>query len=248
MPLRVMTYNILVGAEEREPFIRDIISSQEPDVVAIQEANDRQAIETLARELGMRLVLAAGASPYHLAILTRLPIRRQATHFPVEMSKGAVEVEVDWQGQLVRVFNTHFRANPDQEQMRVAEVDALLKLTGPASDAPTLLLGDFNSLSPVDQFTPDDEMTDDDVAFAEGAYSLPRLVIPRVLSAGYVDLFRARRPDAPGYTAKTPTPVARIDYLFASPSLAARAVFCDRIESPLVILASDHMPVRADFE
>lgn len=248
MPLRAMTYNILVGGEEREPFIRDIIRSQDPDIIAIQEANDRAVAETLARELGMRIVLTEGGSPYHLALLTRLPIVTSAVHQTPEMTKGAVEIETVWEGRPLRVFNTHFKANPDQEPQRVAEVEALLRLTGPAGDGQTLLMGDFNSLSPVDAFVPDPEIADEDVDFAQVAYAQPRLVIPRVLNAGYVDIFRQRRPGEPGYTAKTPTPVVRIDYIFASPSLAARAVYCDRIESPLVILASDHMPVRADFE
>ena len=90
--------------------------------------------------------------------------------------------------------------------------------------------------------------SEEDEAFAQRAYAPPRLVIPRVLAAGYVDVYRQQRPDTPGYTTKTPTPVVRIDYIFASPTLARRAVHADRVESPLVILASDHMPVRADFE
>lgn len=248
MSLRAMTYNILVGGEEREPFIRDIIRSQDPDIIAIQEANDPAIADTLARELGMHIVFADGASPFHLALLTRLPVITSAIHQAPEMTKGVVEIETVWEGRPLRVFNTHFKANPDQEPQRVAEVDAFLKLTGPANDGLTLLMGDFNSLNPVDTFTPNPEMSDEDVAFAQGAYAQPRLVIPRMLNAGYVDLFRQRRPGEPGYTAKTPTPAVRIDYIFASPSLAARAVYCDRIESPLVILASDHMPVRADFE
>lgn len=248
MPLRALTYNILVGGEERLPFIRDIIRSQAPDVVAIQEANSRDNVERLAHDLEMRLVFGEGNSAFNLALLTRLPVTNSATYRPPELQKAALDVELQWEGRPLRVINTHLRAGAEAEQQRAVEVESLLRAIGPASDEPRLLMGDFNALSPNDQFTPDIEMTDDDVAYAERTYPLPRLVIAKVQDAGYVDMFRRLRSGEPGYTAKTPTPATRIDYIFASPALAQRATYCDCVESPLVILASDHLPVRADFE
>ncbi|HEY7849564.1 MAG TPA: endonuclease/exonuclease/phosphatase family protein [Ktedonobacterales bacterium] len=252
MPLRALTYNILVGGEERLPFIRDIIRSQNPDVVAIQEANSRENIETLARDLEMRLIVGEANCEFHVALLTRLPVVRSANHRAPEFEKTALEVEALWDGQPLRIITTHLKANVSQETRREAEVEALLRLTGPVG-GPTgaerrLLLGDFNALSPVDHFTPHFDIPEEDTAFAERAYATPRLAIPRLLAAGYVDLYQQMRPSESGYTTKTPTPVVRIDYIFASPALAGRATYCDRVESPLVILASDHMPVRADFE
>lgn len=248
MPLRALTYNILVGGEERLPFIRDIIRSQNPDVVAIQEANSRENVEALARDLEMALVFGEANSAFHVALLSRLPITYSVTHRAPELQKALLEAHLRWEGQTVRVFNTHLKAHPDQEEWRLREIEAALRVVGPASAEASLLMGDFNALSPVDSFTPDEAFPEEEVAFAQGAYALPRLAIARVLATGYTDLYRALRPAEPGYTAKTPTPVVRIDYIFASPSLARRAVNCDRVESPLVILASDHMPVRADFE
>jgi exodeoxyribonuclease III len=252
MPLRALTYNILVGGEERLPFIRDIIRSQDPDVVAIQEANSREHVASLARDLEMQLIFGEANCEFHVALLTRLPVMRSLNHRPPELEKAALEVETQWEGQPLRIITTHLKANIGQEAKREVEVEALLRLTGPAG-GPTgaelrLLLGDFNSLSPADHFTPNFEISEEDAAFAQRAYAPPRLVVPRLLAAGYVDLYRQMRPGEPGYTTKTPTPVVRIDYIFASPALAQRAVYCDRVESPLVILASDHMPVRADFE
>ena len=248
MPLRAMTYNILVGGEERLPFIRDIIRSQNPDVVAIQEANSRDNIEALARDLELRLIFGEANSVFHMALLTRLPVVRSVNHRPLEMQKAALEVETQWNGQPLRIITTHLKPNLDNEAQRAVEVDTLLRLTGPAGAELRLLMGDFNSISPADSFAPEPMTSDEDVAFAERAYALPRLVIPKLLAAGYIDVFRSLRPGEPGYTAKTPTPVARIDYIFASPSLARRAVQCDRVGSPLVIYASDHLPMRAEFE
>lgn len=252
MALRALTYNILVGGEERLPYIRDIIRSENPDIVAIQEANSRENIEALARDLELRLILGEANSAYPVALLTRLPVTRAVNHRPPEFEKSALEVEALWDGQPLRILTTHLKANIDQEAKREAEVETLLRLTGPAGGADgnelRLLMGDFNALSPSDTFVPDVEISDEDVAFAERAYAPPRLVIAHLLAAGYVDIYRRLRPGEPGYTTKTPTPVVRIDYIFASPALARRATQADRVESPLVIYASDHLPVRADFE
>lgn len=248
MALRALTYNILVGGEERLPFIRDIIRSQNADVVAIQEANSRENAETLARELEMRLVFGDANCEYHVAILSRLPITGSTNHRAPEFEKTALEVETQWKGQPLRIITTHLKANINGEARRVGEVDALLRLTGPAGDGLKLLMGDFNAISPTDQFMPDIQTSDEDAAFARQAYAAQRLAIPRLLAAGYEDVYRRMRPGEAGYTTKTPTPVVRIDYIFASPALARRATQCDRVESPLVILASDHLPVRAEFE
>jgi len=248
MALRVMTYNILEGGGERMPYIRDVIRGQSPDAVAIQEANDRDLIESLARELEMRLVYGEANSIFHMAWLTTLPIRRSANHRLPELRKTLLEVEVEWEGQPLRLYNLHLKANPEDERERLKEIQAVLPVIGPASAEPRLFVGDFNSIGPSDRYISDIQFPDDDVAFAERAYSLPRLVIPAILAAGYVDVYRALHPDGSGYTTKTPTPVARLDYIFASPALAARAMSCDHVEGSLPIYASDHLPVRADFE
>jgi endonuclease/exonuclease/phosphatase family metal-dependent hydrolase len=247
MPLRALTYNILVGGEERLPFIRDIIGSQNADIVAIQEANSRANIESLARDLEMRLVFGEANCEYHVALLSRLPITGSMNHRAPEFEKTALEVEVQWEGHPVRVITTHLKANSD-EQRRVTEVETLLRLTGPADAGLKLLMGDFNALSPADQYVSDIQISDEDDAFARNAYAAPRHAIPLLLAAGYVDIYRQTRPGETGYTTKTPTPVVRIDYIFASPALALRATLSDVVDSPLVILASDHKPVCAEFE
>jgi exodeoxyribonuclease III len=248
MALRVMTYNILEGGGERMPFIRDVIRGQSPDALAIQEANDRDLIESLARELEMRLVYGEANSRYNLAWLTTLPIRRGENHRLPELRKSLLELEVEWEGQSLRLYNLHLKANPENEGQRREEIQAILRVTGPASAQPSLLVGDFNAIGPHDRFVNDIQFPDDDIAFAARAYPLPRAVMPATLAAGYVDLYRELHPGDSGYTAKTPTPVIRIDYIVASPTMAARAVSCDHVEGALPVYASDHLPVRADFE
>jgi len=80
---------------------------------------------------------------------------------------------------------------------------------------------------------------------------LPRLAVPLLLRAGYVDCLRAThdlRDITP--TCPLPTPAGRIDYLWADPSLTERLQRADVIlDGPglPVNLASDHRPVLAQF-
>lgn len=248
MTLRVMTFNILNGGGERMPVIRDVIRSQYPDIVAIQEANDRGLIESLARELEMSLIFGEANSPYHLAWLTRAPILRSANHKLPELRKTLLELVVEWEGMPLQLFNIHLRPEPEAEGQRLIEIQAALHAMGPLEATPRLFVGDFNALAAHDQFVSDIKYRDEDVDFAERAYPLPRSVIPAIIAAGYVDVYRSMNPGAEGYTNQTPTPVTRIDYIFASPSLAARAISCDLVTGALAVYASDHLPVRAEFE
>jgi endonuclease/exonuclease/phosphatase family metal-dependent hydrolase len=81
---------------------------------------------------------------------------------------------------------------------------------------------------------------------------VPRAVVRRMRSTGYIDCYAATHPDprTRSFTCPSPAPGGRIDYLFASPSLAARLVSCEILtDTPtrLISYASDHRPVLAHF-
>lgn len=74
-----------------------------------------------------------------------------------------------------------------------------------------------------------------------------RRPIQSILDADYLDCYRQAHPRSPGYTVTTECPWARIDFVFASPSLAPRLVGCDVVTGPGTETASDHFPVWAEF-
>ncbi|TMB89977.1 MAG: hypothetical protein E6J45_09475 [Chloroflexi bacterium] len=81
---------------------------------------------------------------------------------------------------------------------------------------------------------------------------IERWTVERLLRLGYVDCFRRVHPRALGRTSATWLPAARVDYVFASPDLAAHLTGCEvvggrRWADPEVATASDHFPVAADF-
>jgi endonuclease/exonuclease/phosphatase family metal-dependent hydrolase len=69
-------------------------------------------------------------------------------------------------------------------------------------------------------------------------------------AAGYVDCYRRINPHAQGFTCPARAPSGRIDYIMASPSLAARLTDCYVLSEgngTPAYQASDHLPVIADF-
>jgi endonuclease/exonuclease/phosphatase family metal-dependent hydrolase len=81
---------------------------------------------------------------------------------------------------------------------------------------------------------------------------IERWTVERLLSLGYVDCFRRKHPRAHGHTCATWSPAARVDYVFATPDLAAKLIGCDvvgdrRWADADAHIASDHFPLVADF-
>ncbi len=83
-----------------------------------------------------------------------------------------------------------------------------------------------------------------------GSLYAPRGSISLLRKAGYIDCFRLKNPNDPGFTCPAASLAGRIDYIFASPELA------ERLSASYVVAegnglhgdeASDHLPVVAEF-
>jgi endonuclease/exonuclease/phosphatase family metal-dependent hydrolase len=248
MTLRVLSYNILLGGEDRLPLIRDVIRAQRPDVVALLEANDRENAARLAGDLGLDLVLGDANSDFHVAWLSRLPVRRAENHREPIFDKTLLEIEVEWDDRPLHLFAAHLSAGrAEDEPRRAAEVRAILDVLRPLGARPHLLTGDFNAIHPADGVAWARLPWKAADQYTAAGYRIPRDAIPLLLRAGYVDCYRALHPEEPGYTYKLPDPALRIDYCFASPALAARLRACDRATDPPADRASDHLPLWTEF-
>lgn len=241
--MRVVTYNIWNGGEERLDDIAAVVAGADPDAVALVEATSRANAGELARSLGMELIFGEANLGFHVAWLSRLAMRSARNHRPALLAKTLTEIEVESDGGPVRLFATHLASRHDPRPP-AEEVPAVLDVLRSAGDAPHLLVGDFNALTvgdPVGEPPPGVEKR------GEAVEGVPRLAIGPLLEAGYVDCYRALHPDEPGYTYLAWAPWLRLDYAFASPALAARLVECDVVGGDLAARASDHLPVRAEF-
>jgi len=250
MSLSILSYNILFGGEDRLPLIARVIEKQQPDVVALLEANSRANAEALARQLGMNLTFGEANSEFHVAWLSSLPVIRTENYRLPVLTKTLLKIEIFWEGAPLALFATHLRAGRDQEsdQYRVAEMQAILDILRQLDNQPHVLVGDLNSLHPTDHPNLSAYLvTEEERGENLQEDQLPRQVIPLLLEAGYIDCYRALHPTTPGYTYKLPDPALRLDYIFASPPLARHLRTCNVVTGTDAEMASDHFPIRAEF-
>src|SRR5438094_571279 len=99
--MKVLSYNIREGGDRRLPDIARIIRVQQTHAVALLEANSRVNAEIVADELEMHLAFgeANSDSKYHIAWLSRFPIRRLENHRLPVLTKTLLEIELAWEQQ-----------------------------------------------------------------------------------------------------------------------------------------------------
>ncbi len=257
--MRIVTYNIFYGGQERIPLIAQILRNQNPDLVALQEANDRSNAEQLAGALNMQLIFGESDSAFHVAWLSRLPVSRVRNYQLPILHKGPLteftthktllSIDVQWNGSLLHLCTTHLQAGyPDEfEECRLREIEVILEEIQPIQGEPLLLVGDLNAFAPDDQV---DSLPIGEEGFAEWRFieQGKRLAIARLQEAGLVDCYRGLHPRQAGYTCDARRrPSMRIDYCFASPQLAQSLHSCEVINNELTAKASDHLPVQVEF-
>jgi endonuclease/exonuclease/phosphatase family metal-dependent hydrolase len=239
-----MTYNVhrCVGTDRKLDVERvaEVIAAEQPDVVALQELDvgrlrtrsvdqAHRLAELLKMTFHFHPAMTVEEELYGDAILTALPERRiKAKGLPLYRRvpglepRGALWVEVEFEGQKVQIINTHLGLVP-QEQKRQAA--ALLGPDWMGADewiAPGIVLGDFNA-------TP---------------YSATYRMLRTALRDAQAPTPTWPRPA----TATFPSnfPFMRIDHVFLTKGLETRGV-----RSPYdarARVASDHLPLVVDLE
>jgi endonuclease/exonuclease/phosphatase family metal-dependent hydrolase len=157
--LRIATYNVhsCLGTDGRHDLERigAVIRSLDVDVVALQEVesptgrpDDDDQLSALTRLTGFALGIEGPTrpcrrGPFGNAILTRWPVvavRRIDLSIPDREARGALDVDLDVGGVLVRVVATHFGLRSHE---RAAQWTRLLAHWNTRA-TPAVLLGDFN--------------------------------------------------------------------------------------------------------
>jgi exodeoxyribonuclease-3 len=257
MTLRLMTWNIKNGGGDRLPEITRVIRREQPDVLCLQELQHFQRYgQSRLRELsdatGMTAHLARSVLAQPVAVLVRPPlriVRRSSVSWRLHHAAAVVEVETA--AGPFTVVSAHL--NPFSPYRRYREARWLAARYGSAGRM-VLVAGDMNGLDP----------DGDHLATLDAVHSLYRkrhvgpdgLPDTRALGAfrqaGFTDLWHAVG-ESDGRT--VPTGFAgrefgtmRLDYLLASPPLAARAKRAWVVRDPVTEHASDHYPLRADID
>ena len=239
---RILTYNVhrCVGADRRLDVgrIADVIARFGPDIVALQELDVGRARTNgvdQAHEIARRLEMAFHFHPamkveeelYGDAILTRYPERKVKVGplpghpgIPQLEPRGALWIEVEIDGRMVQVVNTHLGLVPREQQLQAAHLAGPGWLEHPQMKGPTILLGDFNATA-----------TSVVYRTLTGKLAPARRLSPKKLSTS---------------TFPSPLPVLRIDHIFVSREIQVQHVFAPF--EPITRIASDHLPLIMDFD
>lgn len=157
--IEVASYNIhrCIGLDRRHDRARiaEVIRELAVDVVALQEVESESAAqqpEYLSWVTGFRAVLGPTLQRrdghYGNALLLRPPVL-EVRHIDLSVQgkepRGALDVDVAFQGAPIRLITTHFGLTFTERYLQVMR---LLKALRNGPDHPTILLGDFNEWRP----------------------------------------------------------------------------------------------------
>lgn len=213
--------------------------------MVVQEATDPGVVRELAARTGM--AQSASRPGDSLAFLSRRPVASFGWHRPRVSRHAFLEIELAGDA---RVFGVHLSAVHAAwtERRRIAELRALLKSIAHHQHGFHVLTGDFNTLAPGELL---------DVRKLPGR--LRTLVwlsggrvrwrtIQIVLDGGYVDGYRARHPEDPGFTFPAWDPHVRLDFAFVPAQYAGRLRACEIVREAGTASASDHLPLLSVFD
>lgn len=248
--MKILSYNILEGARARHDELVAFVSGHEPDVVCLQEANgwgddDAARARAFAAAVGLpHVCFGTSNTPFDLVTFSRRPFISTAVD-----AEGfwhcAVRAAVPCGGGTLDVWNLHL--DPRDEDRRLSEAQRLASLARPAE--PTLVVGDLNSLSPLDEYPSGLRQRLQARGITKfGRTRLRHEAMTALAGAGLVDMAHARGTSE--WTVPTPSNMdvfhagrLRLDYALANAELAP-SVTSVRVErNDLTDRISDHYPL-----
>ncbi len=253
MLLRVMTYNILDGGQDRENDILTVIQTANPEVVIIQEVIDEDIFQSLARKLEMKHFVGKSNKERKVSLLSRLPIENFKSHHPsIPIWHNFIEAKVRLpSGETFRLIGVHLKANPwiGFELWRFLEIRYITTYIRQYSNDPCLIAGDFNTVAPKDRIITSTMPNRLKFILWLQGNRVYRFAIRSLISSGFVDCFRLKNPNDDGFTLPPPAPNTRLDYIFVNQSMEKYIKNCWVVREPNNITkASDHYPVMVELD
>jgi len=238
--IRVVTYNVhkCVGLDRRvrPARIAAVLRELDADVIALQEvvsvesdaAREAHQARFIAEELGYEFRIGENrkhrGGAYGNVVLSRLPVAHCHNYditWRWQERRGALRVDVrlDEPGaQVLHLFNVHLGTAYVERRHQGRKLVSESVLRDPRLQSPRVVLGDFNE-------------------WTHGLAS--RLLSEELRSADVRTHLRTRR------TYPGPLPLVHLDHIYYDPALTLERLTLHR--SRLALVASDHLPLVADF-
>jgi endonuclease/exonuclease/phosphatase family metal-dependent hydrolase len=230
MRFRVATYNIHkcrgMDWRVRPDRIAAVLAEMDADIIALQEALADQ-VPCFTRALGHPNVFGAARQlrgvDYGNVLFSRFAMTKTENHdlsVPAREQRTCLEAEVQIPGRgPLHVFALHLGTSWTERRRQAAKLLSPALLGRQASGAPLLLLGDFN----------------------EWTAGVATRSLSRHLRSVNLRAHLGRARTYPGLL-----PFLHLDHIYYDPVLRLTGMRFPR--TPLSLLASDHLPLIADFE
>ena len=247
---RVISYNILEGMKNdttkgKQEFV-SWVKSYAPDIMALQECNKftQLSLEEMAATYGHPYAILVKTTGYPVGITSKYPIVN-VQKITDNMTHGFIVCKI----KDLNVIVLHL--NPHKYKKRREEIKEIL---GTISAAPAqkkwMIMGDFNSFSPLDKdnYKDGDELRNMQEAARKYTYhdnlvdgnSLDFQVQQQILDYGLKDTGKSIEPGD--------LPKRRIDYVYVSKDLIHDVTAAHFIKDSFTANHSDHKPIIMEFK
>lgn len=255
--MRIMTYNLLNGAEGQFDDVIKVINTQNPDFLTINEANgfdleNNKSLVSLSRQTSLPffyLAKCGDGDGYHIAILSKHELLN--VEEIDSFARAAIVSQLSIDGKMLTILSTHL--SPYTEEKRMREADLIVRRLSKADDY--ILMGDLNSLSQYDNY--DNSMAGGFNDMQTRKFTSDNKLLFEVMrlfeDSGLIDTAVIK---SSNNVSTAPTSLnefqahsnMRLDYILVSPSLEDKVRSYSVIKNRLTSNASDHYPVVADLD
>ncbi len=255
--MKILYLNIYEGCIEPDRFQRliNFVKRENPDVLGLSELNkweenDFAKLKEFQKQVALPFVAFCKSwRGYHLGLFSKLQLENQYTTSQ-GFKNGLVKAEI--KEKRLTIILTHLSYYTEDE--RLAEI----KLVQPLLNKKTILIGDFNSLSPLDSYNEAEIVAElakrGGTRFGTG--KLRREAISKIMKMGFVDCVRKFE----NFQHSVPTLLPkqedsknivtdfRVDYVFVSSDLENKLQNAKIIRNKETDYLSDHYPVVAELK
>lgn len=249
--IKLTTYNLFEGAHTSYTQLVDFVKTNDVGILCLQEVNEWQdndfaQLKDFAVQCGFsHYVFGDSNTEFKLVTISRFPITSQRVYVD-----GFWHSVVVTQIGGVAIVNLHL--NPQWESPRIDEIKKLLTLID--ASKPTILVGDFNSLSKQDTYS--DSLLSELQAHGITKFGRDELtfsVTDMLESAGFIDIaakFSSMENTVPSTFNKDKNHEVplRLDYVFASKLATQDIKGIETVKNETTDIISDHYPISVNVE
>lgn len=252
--MKLMTYNIFDGAPKTFSQILEVFKTEQPDFLAINEANTFNNIKlsqqiTSALDLAYYDIAFSHNSNYHVASFSRYPFKKVNKLFMFQ--NACLEVVVNTPFGEIAINNVHL--HPFDEEKALEEIKSVIESQKKYKNR--IILGDMNSLSPQDSYNPEIIKSFNEIVTKKFTQSgqFRYKIVSELLKNDYIDCAEQLGKNKIN---TVPTPFnkddahksrLRLDYIFISRSLSPLLKDYSVVKNNITDFSSDHYPVTAEF-